>query len=152
MPTTSSTRTGGRTISTRGGASSTGLPPPRASPLPPASGSRLADEPGVNAAARGKEGSMKLGRVLLRVTVGAIFIEHGTQKLFGWFGGHGPDGTGQFFESVGLRPGRSNAMMAGATEAGGGALLTLGLATPLAATSLASVMVTALRKAIRRDG
>jgi putative oxidoreductase len=95
---------------------------------------------------------MKVGRLVLRVTVGSIFIEHGTQKLFGWFGGHGPDGTGQFFESIGLRPGRSNAIMAGAPEAGGGALLTLGLATPLAATSLASVMVTALRKAIWRDG
>jgi putative oxidoreductase len=95
---------------------------------------------------------MNVGRLLLRVTVGSIFVEHGTQKLFGWFGGHGPDGTGQFFESIGLQPGRSNAIMAGATEAGGGALLTLGLGTPLAATSLASVMVTALRKAIWRDG
>jgi putative oxidoreductase len=95
---------------------------------------------------------MDTGRLLLRVTVGSIFVEHGTQKLFGWFGGHGPDGTGQFFESIGLRPGRSNAIMAGATEAGGGALLTLGLATPLAAASLASVMLTALRKAIWRDG
>src|SRR2546423_12245980 len=141
MPTTSSTRTGGRTISTRGGASSTGLPPPRASPLPPASGSRLADEPGVNAAARGKEGSMKLGRVLLRVTVGAIFIEHGTQKLFGWFGGHGPDGTGQFFESVGLRPGRRNAIVAGIAEAGGGAVLVLRPSRPPAASARGGLMV-----------
>jgi putative oxidoreductase len=93
-----------------------------------------------------------LGRLLLRVTVGSIFVEHGTQKLFGWFGGHGPDGTGQFFESLGLRPGRRNAIAAGAAEAGGGALLMLGLATPLAAASLASVMLTALRTAIWRDG
>jgi putative oxidoreductase len=95
---------------------------------------------------------MTIGRLLLRVTVGAIFIEHGTQKLFGWFGGHGPDGTGQFFESIGLRPGRPNAIAAGAAEAGGGLMLGLGLATPLAAATLASVMVTALRKAIWRDG
>ena len=95
---------------------------------------------------------MQLGRVLLRVTVGSIFLEHGTQKLFGWFGGHGPDGTGQFFESIGLRPGRRNAMGAGATEAGGGLMLALGLATPLAAASLAGVMLTALRTAVWRDG
>ena len=45
---------------------------------------------------------MNVGRILLRLTMGSIFIEHGTQKLFGWFDGGGPDGTGQFFESVGL--------------------------------------------------
>jgi putative oxidoreductase len=92
------------------------------------------------------------GRLLLRVTVGSIFVEHGTQKLFGWFGGHGPSGTGQFFESLGLRPGRRNAITAGVAEAGGGALLALGLATPAAAAALGSVMVTALRTAIWRDG
>ena len=95
---------------------------------------------------------MTFGRLLLRVTVGSIFIEHGTQKLFGWFEGHGPDGTGQFFDSLGLRPGRRNAIAAGVTEAGGGLLLTLGLATPLAAASLASVMLTALRTAIWGEG
>ena len=93
-----------------------------------------------------------MGRTLLRLTVGSIFIEHGTQKLFGWFGGHGPDGTGQFFESVGLRPGRRNAIAAGTAEAGGGALLVLGLATPAAAASIASVMLTALRTVVWRDG
>jgi putative oxidoreductase len=92
-----------------------------------------------------------LGRLLLRVTVGSIFIEHGTQKLFGWFGGHGPSGTGEFFESLGLRPGRRNAIVAGIAEAGGGTLLVLGLATPAAASAVGSVMVTALRTAIWRD-
>jgi putative oxidoreductase len=93
-----------------------------------------------------------LGPLLVRVTVGSIFVEHGTQKLFGWFGGHGPDGTGQFFESIGLRPGRRNAIAAGFAEAGGGALLALGFATPAAAAAVGSVMVTALRTAIWRDG
>jgi putative oxidoreductase len=93
-----------------------------------------------------------LGRLLIRATVGGIFVEHGTQKLFGWFGGHGPDGTGQFFESIGLRPGRRNAVAAGAAEAGGGALFALGLATPAAAAALGSVMVTALRTVVWRDG
>jgi putative oxidoreductase len=95
---------------------------------------------------------MNLGRLLLRITVGSIFVEHGTQKLFSWFGGHGPSGTGQFFESLGLRPGRRNAIAAGIAETGGGALLALGLATPAAAAAVGSVMVTALRTAIWRDG
>ena len=58
---------------------------------------------------------MKIGRLLVRLVVGGLFIGHGTQKLFGWFGGYGPDATGQFFESLGLRPGRRNAMAAGCT-------------------------------------
>src|SRR5206468_3687759 len=80
-----------------------------------------------------------------RVVVGGLFVGHGTQKLFGWFGGYGPDGPGQFFESIGLRPGRRNAMVAGASEAGGGALLALGLFTPLAGALLTGVMVQAVR-------
>jgi putative oxidoreductase len=95
---------------------------------------------------------MDLGRLLLRLTIGGTFCVHGTQKLFGWFGGYGPDGTGQFFESLGLRPGRRNAVAAGATEAGGGILLALGLATPLAAAGLSAIMVTALRTAIWNEG
>ena len=67
--------------------------------------------------------TMDVGRLLLRLTIGGTFFVHGTQKLFGWFGGPGPDGTGQFFESVGLRPGRRNAIAAGATEVGSGILV-----------------------------
>jgi putative oxidoreductase len=95
---------------------------------------------------------MNVGPLLLRVTVGSIFVEHGTQKLFGWFGGNGPWVTGQFFESLGLRPGRRNAIAAGAAEAGGGALIVLGWATPLAAAAVGSVMLTALRTVVWRDG
>jgi putative oxidoreductase len=95
---------------------------------------------------------MDLGRLLLRLTVGGTFFVHGTQKLFGWFGGHGLDGTGQFFESLELRPGRRNALAAGATETGGGILVALGLATPLAAAGLSAVMITALRTAVWKDG
>jgi putative oxidoreductase len=84
-------------------------------------------------------------RTLLRVLIGGLFVGHGTQKLFGWFGGFGPEGTGQFFDSIGLRPGRRNAMVAGASEAGGGALLAAGLLTPVAGTLLTAVMAQAIR-------
>ena len=83
--------------------------------------------------------------LLVRTVLGALFLGHGTQKLFGWFGGHGPEGTGQFFENIGLRPGRRIAIGAGAAEAGGGALLFAGLLTPLAGAALSSVMITAIR-------
>jgi putative oxidoreductase len=89
---------------------------------------------------------VKLGLAVLRWIVGGLFFGHGTQKLFGWFGGHGPEGTGKFFESLGLRPGRRHATAAGATEAGGGALLALGLFTPAAAAGLIGTMFTAIRK------
>jgi putative oxidoreductase len=95
---------------------------------------------------------MHLGRLLLRLTIGATFFVHGTQKLFGWFGGYGPEGTGQFFESLGLRPGKRNAVAAGATETGGGILIALGLATPLAAAGLSAVMITALRTVVWKEG
>jgi putative oxidoreductase len=95
---------------------------------------------------------MALGRLLVRLTIGGTFFVHGTQKLFGWFGGYGPDGTGQFFESLGLRPGRRNAVAAGATETGGGILVALGFATPLAAAGLSAVMITALRTAVWNEG
>src|ERR1051325_9168757 len=88
---------------------------------------------------------MSLGLLVLRVVVGLLFFGHGTQKLFGWFGGHGLTGTGQFFDSIGLRPGRQKALAAGIAEAGGGTLRVLGLATPAAAAGLIAVMLTAIR-------
>jgi putative oxidoreductase len=95
---------------------------------------------------------MKIGRLLLRLTVGGFFFGHGAQKLFGWFGGHGPDATAQMFESLGMRPGRRNALAAGAAEAGGGAALALGLATPLAAGTITSVMLTAINRVHLKNG
>jgi putative oxidoreductase len=95
---------------------------------------------------------MKLGAVALRGVVGPLFVGHGAQKLFGWFGGHGPEGTGQFFDTLGLRPGRRNAMVAGAAETLGGALLTLGALTPVASSLLTGTMVTAIRKVHAKNG
>ncbi len=88
---------------------------------------------------------MKLGLALLRLLVGGLFIGHGAQKALGKFGGYGPDGTGQFFESIGMRPGKPMALAAGYSEMTGGALLALGWATPLAGTLLTSVMTQAIR-------
>ena len=87
---------------------------------------------------------MSYGLLLLRVFVGASFFGHGTQKLFGWFGGYGPQGTGGFFASQGYRNGVRMAVLAGIAEAGGGILLALGLLTPLACTAIAVVMLNAI--------
>jgi putative oxidoreductase len=90
---------------------------------------------------------MTLGLLALRGAIGALFVGHGTQKLFGWFGGHGLEGTGGFFESqLGLRPGKRHATAAGAAETVGGALLCLGAFTPIAAAMVSGTMVTAIRK------
>ena len=88
---------------------------------------------------------MGLFRLLARLTIGGLFFGHGAQKLFGWFGGGGPEGTGQFFEQVGLVPGRRAAVAAGAAEAGGGLLFAMGAATPAAAAALSGSMITAIR-------
>jgi putative oxidoreductase len=95
---------------------------------------------------------MKLGRLAVRSVVGALFVGHGTQKLFGWFGGGGLDGTGQAFESLGLKPGRRHALAAGIAETGGGSLLALGLLTPLAASALIGTMATAIRQVHFKNG
>jgi len=95
---------------------------------------------------------MKLGLTFLRTVIGVLFFGHGTQKLFGWFGGHGLEGTAGFFETIGLKPGRRHATAAGAAETGGGALLALGFLTPAAATTLIGVMSTAVRKVHLKNG
>jgi putative oxidoreductase len=96
---------------------------------------------------------MRLGMTVLRVTVGSLFVGHGTQKLFGWFGGSGPEGTGGFFQQqLGLHPGRQHALAAGAAEAGGGTLLATGFLTPLGALLTSSTMATAIRLVHARRG
>jgi putative oxidoreductase len=88
---------------------------------------------------------MKLGLTTLRVVLGATMFAHGAQKLFGWFGGHGLDATGQAFEGMGLKPGKRTALAAGASEAGGGALLAAGFLTPLGSAATIGVMSQAIR-------
>jgi len=87
---------------------------------------------------------MDIGLLILRVIVGLTLTAHGTQKLFGWFGGPGVDATGQSFTMLGFPPGRRHALMAGLAETGGGVLLALGLLTPVAAALILSVMIVAV--------
>lgn len=95
---------------------------------------------------------MKLGLLLLRVVLGGLFVGHGAQKLWGSFSGPGPDGTGMFFESLGLRPGKPMALAAGGSEVAGGTLIGLGLFTPVGATLISSTMFTAIWKVHRQNG
>lgn len=84
---------------------------------------------------------------MLRVVVGGLLMAHGSQKLFGWFGGHGLAGTGGWMESMGMRPGKLWAALAGLGEFGGGLLLLLGFLTPLGSIAVISVMAMAWLKA-----
>ncbi|HEY4824098.1 MAG TPA: DoxX family protein [Solirubrobacteraceae bacterium] len=95
---------------------------------------------------------MKLGRLLLRFVVGGFFIGHGTQKLFGWFGGNGLKATAEGFDQLGLKPAQAHATAAGVAEAGGGALLVAGLETPLAAAAITATMITAVRTVHLKNG
>ena len=95
---------------------------------------------------------MKIGRVTARAVIGGLFVGHGTQKLFGWFGGPGLEGTEEMMGALQMRPARANAVAAGVAESAGGALLIAGAATPLAASSLIGTMVTAIRKVHQPQG
>src|SRR5205085_1331559 len=87
---------------------------------------------------------MNIGLFVLRIVVGGLFIGHGAQKLFGWFGGGGLKGTGQMYDKIGFRPGRRMAMLAGASEFGGGALLVLGFLSPLGSAAIIGMMTAAI--------
>jgi len=81
----------------------------------------------------------------IRLGVGIVMAAHGAEKLFGWFGGYGLQGTGQFFaENLGLKPGVLMAAMAGGTEFIGGILLIIGLLTRVAGLSLVGTMAIAI--------
>jgi putative oxidoreductase len=89
---------------------------------------------------------MHIGRLAARAVIGSLFIGHGTQKLFGSFGGPGLEGTDGMMQALSMHPPRRNSLAAGWAETAGGALVVAGLATPLAASLLTANMVTAIRK------
>jgi putative oxidoreductase len=93
---------------------------------------------------------MSFGLLLLRTVVGLTLASHGTQKLFGWFGGPGLEKAGAGMQKMGF--GRRGGLYAGLAEAGGGLLLALGLATPLAAAVCFAVMLVAGATAHLKNG
>ncbi|KAA1191956.1 DoxX family protein [Pseudohalioglobus sediminis] len=85
-----------------------------------------------------------IGGLVLRVPLGVVLAAHGAQKLFGWFGGYGLEGTAGWMESVGFAPGLLMALLAGSAEFFGGIFLALGLLTRPAALVAAFTMLMAL--------
>lgn len=84
-----------------------------------------------------------LGLLALRVGLGVTMAVHGSQKLFGWFGGHGIKATAAGMQQMGYQPAQISAVAAGLGEAGGGALLAVGLATPVGGAAVAATMASA---------
>jgi putative oxidoreductase len=95
---------------------------------------------------------MSIGLLILRLVVGLTLAAHGAQKLFGWFGGYGIAGTGQFMEQLGFRPGWRYAAQAGLAELLGGLLLAAGFLTPAAAAAVGAVMLVAAVSAHIKKG
>ncbi|MCT4781539.1 MULTISPECIES: DoxX family protein [Exiguobacterium] len=95
---------------------------------------------------------MDLGLFLIRLVIGLTFAAHGTQKLFGWFGGHGIAGTGGWFESIGMKPGKTLALTAGLAELAGGLLFASGLFLWFAAALIIGSMLVAIIKVHGQNG
>jgi putative oxidoreductase len=92
------------------------------------------------------------GLLLVRIVVGVLFVGHGLQKLLGWFGGAGLQGTASMFDRGGLGPGRVTAPLGGAAEFGGGLSLAVGLLTPLGAIAVLVMMAGAVIAVHARNG
>jgi putative oxidoreductase len=86
---------------------------------------------------------MDAGLVIARLVFGLLMTAHGTQKLFGWFGGYGLTAVSGYFESLGFRPGRLFALAASLTEVVGGLLVAAGLLGPIGPALVLSVMIVA---------
>ncbi|MFF3023836.1 DoxX family protein [Gottfriedia sp. NPDC057948] len=95
---------------------------------------------------------INIGLLLIRLVVGILFIGHGAQKLFGWFGGYGLKGTGGWFDSIGMKPGVTIALIAGLVEFIGGILFAVGFLTPLAGILIAGTMAMAIIKVHAPNG
>jgi len=89
---------------------------------------------------------MNFGRLTARAIIGGLFMGHGLQKLTGWFGGPGLEGTEEMMQSLEMVPAKPNAVVAGTVETAGGAMVATGPLTPLASAGLIGTMITAIRK------
>jgi putative oxidoreductase len=87
-----------------------------------------------------------------RLALGGSIAAHGAQKLFGAFGGPGPDKAAQMMHSLGLRPGGRYATMASAAEMTSGMLIALGALGPAGPAILTSVMLIAIETVHRKKG
>lgn len=96
--------------------------------------------------------TIALGLFMIRLVVGLSFVGHGAQKLFGWFGGYGPKGTGGWMESIGIKPGVAMAVAAGLTELIGGLLFAAGLFTEVGALLIVVTMLGAIIKVHGSNG
>ena len=96
--------------------------------------------------------TLSVGLLLVRLVVGLLMAAHGSQKLFGWFGGHGLAGTGMFLESIGFRPGALFARVAATTELVSGLLVALGFLGPVGPALMLSVMIVAAVSVHRKNG
>lgn len=95
---------------------------------------------------------ISVGILLMRLVIGIAFIGHGAQKLFGWFGGYGPKGTGGWMESIGIKPGVTMAVLAGVLELVGGFMFAVGFLTPVAAVLIVATMLGAIIKVHAPNG
>ena len=87
-----------------------------------------------------------VGLLILRIVVGLIFVGHGSQKMFGWFGGKGIPGQAGLMDTLGVRPARLFALISAAGEFFGGLGVALGLLTPVAAAGILGSMTVAIVK------
>ena len=97
-------------------------------------------------------GTLSVGLLIARVVVGLVMAAHGSQKLFGWFGGYGLNRTGEFFVQLGFQPGRTFAAAASLTEITSGLLVALGFLGPVGPALMISVMIVAMVTVHRGHG
>lgn len=92
---------------------------------------------------------MEIALLVIRVVLGTLFFVHGTQKLWGWFRGEGPERAGEYFTRVGFPRGRTLARLVGAAESVAGLALVAGLLTPLPSAVIVAFMINAILAAHR---
>src|SRR5437667_3260160 len=97
-------------------------------------------------------GMLSIGLLIARIVIGLIMAAHGSQKLFGWFGGYGLSQTGEFFIGLGFRPGKAFAAAASFTEITSGLLAALGFLGPIGPALMISVMIVAMMTVHRGHG